>query len=151
MKKKPDTTTTHELGRGFSKRNLDCMWRFYLDDADRLLRIVQKASAQFAAGGIPQKASGELARLQIWQKPSAKSLFDGFGQTASDQFRRISQTQSAKLTIPERSSRKRGAIVELTLPAEANIHVREYQLCLPSKKVLWQKLLDWAWEQETEA
>ena len=43
--------------------------------------------------------------------------------------------------------RKKDAIVELTLPADANIHAREYQLYLPSKEVLRQKLLDWVREQ----
>lgn len=40
------------------------------------------------------------------------------------------------------------AIVELTLPADANIHAREYNLYLPSKEVLQQKLTDWVREQE---
>jgi len=43
--------------------------------------------------------------------------------------------------------RKKDAIVELTLPADANIHAREYQLYLPSKELLRQKLQDWALEQ----
>lgn len=46
--------------------------------------------------------------------------------------------------------RKKDAIVELTLPADANIHAREYQLYLPSKEVLRQKLLDWVQAQETK-
>ena len=45
--------------------------------------------------------------------------------------------------------KKKDAIVELTLPKDANIHAREYQLYLPSKEVLRQKLLDWVREQET--
>jgi predicted nuclease of restriction endonuclease-like (RecB) superfamily len=44
--------------------------------------------------------------------------------------------------------RKKNAIVELTLPADANIHAREYQIYLPSKELLRQKLLDWLREQE---
>jgi len=47
--------------------------------------------------------------------------------------------------------RKKDAIVELTLPADANIHAREYRLYLPSKEVLRQKLLDWVREQEASA
>ncbi len=39
--------------------------------------------------------------------------------------------------------RKKDAIVELTLPPEANIHAREYSLYLPSKELLRQKLMDW--------
>ncbi|OGU13781.1 MAG: hypothetical protein A2076_15395 [Geobacteraceae bacterium GWC2_53_11] len=44
--------------------------------------------------------------------------------------------------------RKKQAIVELTLPVDANIHAREYNLYLPSKEVLQQKLTDWVREQE---
>ena len=44
--------------------------------------------------------------------------------------------------------KKKDAIVELTLPPDANIHAREYQLYLPSKELLQQKLLDWVLEQE---
>jgi predicted nuclease of restriction endonuclease-like (RecB) superfamily len=45
--------------------------------------------------------------------------------------------------------RKKQAIVELTLPADANIHAREYSLYLPSKELLQQKLMDWVHERET--
>lgn len=44
--------------------------------------------------------------------------------------------------------RKKEAIVELTLAADANIHAREYNLYLPSKELLQQKLIDWVREQE---
>jgi predicted nuclease of restriction endonuclease-like (RecB) superfamily len=43
---------------------------------------------------------------------------------------------------------KKDAIVKLTLPKDANIHAKEYQLYLPSKELLRQKLLDWAREEE---
>lgn len=39
--------------------------------------------------------------------------------------------------------KKRDALVEITLPADANIHAKEYQLYLPSKEELRQKLIDW--------
>ncbi len=38
---------------------------------------------------------------------------------------------------------KKNAIVELTLPKDANIHAREYKLYLPSKELLKRKLLEW--------
>ena len=38
---------------------------------------------------------------------------------------------------------KKAAVVELTLPKDANIHARQYQLYLPSKELLQQKLLEW--------
>ena len=47
--------------------------------------------------------------------------------------------------------RKKDAIVELTLPKDANIHAREYKLYLPSKELLKKKLLEWTREQEPKA
>ena len=44
--------------------------------------------------------------------------------------------------------RKKDAIVELTLPKDANIHAREYKLYLPSKELLKKKLLEWTRDQE---
>jgi len=44
---------------------------------------------------------------------------------------------------------KKDAIVELTLPDDANIHAREYQLYLPSKELLRKKLIEWSQEVET--
>ncbi len=43
---------------------------------------------------------------------------------------------------------KKDAVVKLTLPKDANIHAKEYQLYLPSKELLRQKLLDWTHEEE---
>ena len=39
--------------------------------------------------------------------------------------------------------RKNDALVELTLPREANIYAQQYALCLPDKKMLQQKLNEW--------
>lgn len=43
---------------------------------------------------------------------------------------------------------KKDAVVELTLPSDANIHAKEYQLYLPSKELLKTKLIEWAEEQQ---
>jgi hypothetical protein len=42
--------------------------------------------------------------------------------------------------------RKNDALVELTLPKDSNIYASEYQLYLPSKEELQQKLIDWIQE-----
>lgn len=47
--------------------------------------------------------------------------------------------------------RKKDAIVELTLPKDANIHAREYKLYLPSKELLRKKLREWTRDQELNA
>jgi len=46
--------------------------------------------------------------------------------------------------------RKHDALVELTLPEDANIYASKYQLYLPSKEELRRKLMDWTAEQETK-
>jgi predicted nuclease of restriction endonuclease-like (RecB) superfamily len=43
--------------------------------------------------------------------------------------------------------RNKQAVVELTLPKDANIHAREYKLYLPSKELLKKKLVQWAEEE----
>jgi predicted nuclease of restriction endonuclease-like (RecB) superfamily len=45
---------------------------------------------------------------------------------------------------------KRTALVELTLPKDANIHASQYQLYLPSKEDLKQRLMEWAGEEDTQ-
>lgn len=42
--------------------------------------------------------------------------------------------------------KKNEALVEITLPKDANIHASEYQLYLPSKDELQRKLMDWTTE-----
>ena len=42
--------------------------------------------------------------------------------------------------------KKNEALVEITLPKDANVHAREYRLYLPSKEELQRKLLQWAQE-----
>jgi predicted nuclease of restriction endonuclease-like (RecB) superfamily len=43
---------------------------------------------------------------------------------------------------------KKDAVVKLTLPKDANIHAKDYQLYLPAKELLRQKLLEWSGEAE---
>jgi len=44
--------------------------------------------------------------------------------------------------------KKHDALVEITLPRDANIHAKEYRLYLPSKEELKRKLVEWVAEQE---
>ena len=43
---------------------------------------------------------------------------------------------------------KNDALVEITLPQDANIYASEYRLYLPDKKLLQQKLKEWIEEEE---
>lgn len=64
---------TEEFGRGFSKRNLEYMRRFYLDYADRLFPIVQKASAQLDDVDILKKT---CVNPTVFEKFSSKVPFN---------------------------------------------------------------------------
>jgi predicted nuclease of restriction endonuclease-like (RecB) superfamily len=44
--------------------------------------------------------------------------------------------------------KKNDALVEITLPKDANVHASEYQLYLPSKAELQQRLIEWAREAD---
>ncbi len=44
--------------------------------------------------------------------------------------------------------KQNNALVEITLPKDANIHARKYQLYLPSKEELQRKLAEWIEEQD---
>lgn len=44
---------------------------------------------------------------------------------------------------------KNDALVELTLPKDANIYASAYQLCLPDKTLLQAKVKEWIAEFET--
>jgi hypothetical protein len=46
---------------------------------------------------------------------------------------------------------KNEAVVKLTLPKDANIHAKEYQLYLPSKELLQAKLIEWTREESSKA
>lgn len=64
-------------------------------------------------------------------------------------FDRYVKTKKEGLTIGIILCRKKhDALVEITLPKDANIHASEYRLYLPSKEELKRKLLDWTSGQE---
>jgi len=59
-------------------------------------------------------------------------------------FDRCMKTNNERPTIGIILCQKnREAMVEITLPKGANIHAKEYQLYLPSKEQLREKLLEW--------
>lgn len=46
--------------------------------------------------------------------------------------------------------KKSDALVELTLPKDSNIYASKYELYLPNKKVLQEKLMQWVDEDSGE-
>jgi predicted nuclease of restriction endonuclease-like (RecB) superfamily len=76
---------------------------------------------------------GKLAHQDLGQMQMYVNYFDRYVKTAEE-----NSTIGILLC-----KQKNQALVEITLPKDANIHAREYQLYLPSKDELQQKLMEW--------
>ena len=80
---------------------------------------------------------GKLTHQDLGQMQMYVNYFDRYVKT---------ETENATIGIVL-CKKKHEALVEITLPKDANIHAREYQLYLPSKEELRQKLQEWAGEE----
>jgi predicted nuclease of restriction endonuclease-like (RecB) superfamily len=76
---------------------------------------------------------GKLTHQDLGQMQMYVNYFDRFVRTEAE-----NHTIGIVLC-----KKKNSALVEITLPKDANIHAREYQLYLPSKEELQQKLQEW--------
>jgi len=76
---------------------------------------------------------GKLTHQDLGQMQMYVNYFDRFVRTKEE-----NHTIGIVLC-----KKKQTALVEITLPKDANIHAREYQLYLPSKEELQQKLEEW--------
>jgi len=81
---------------------------------------------------------GKLTHQDLGQMQMYVNYYDRFVKTETE-----NQTIGIVLC-----KKKNTALVEITLPQNANIHAREYQLYLPSREQLQQKLEEWTGEQE---
>jgi len=126
-----------ELGKGFlfearQKRFTFDGEHFFVDLVfyNRLLRCYVLIDLKL--GKLPHE---NLGQMQMYV-----NYFDRFVKT---------EDENATIGIIL-CKKKNGALVEITLPKDANIHAREYQLYLPSKEELQRKLLQWAQEASGE-
>lgn len=83
---------------------------------------------------------GKLTHQDLGQMQMYVNYFDRYVKT---------DTESATIGIVL-CKKKHEALVEITLPKDANIHAREYQLYLPSKEELQEKLAEWVEKYLTE-
>jgi predicted nuclease of restriction endonuclease-like (RecB) superfamily len=81
---------------------------------------------------------GKLAHQDLGQMQMYVNYFDRFVKTEAE-------NHSIGIVL---CKKKNTALVEITLPKDANIHAREYQLYLPSKEELQHKLEEWVIEQD---
>jgi predicted nuclease of restriction endonuclease-like (RecB) superfamily len=125
-----------ELGKGFlfearQKRFTFDEEHFFVDLVfyNRLLRCYVLIDLK-----IGKLAHGDLGQMQMYV-----NYFDRFVKLAEE-----GPTVGIVLC-----KKKHDALVEITLPKDANIHAREYQLYLPDKELLRRKLREWG-EEVTE-
>ena len=123
-----------ELGKGFlfearQKRFTFDADHFYIDLVfyNRLLRCYVLIDLKI----------GKLTHQNLGQMQMYVNYFDRYVKTDGE---------NATIGIIL-CKKKNEALVEITLPKDANIHAREYQLYLPSKEELRQKLQEWAGEE----
>jgi predicted nuclease of restriction endonuclease-like (RecB) superfamily len=127
-----------ELGKGFlfearQKRFTFDEEHFFVDLVlyNRLLRCYVLVDLKI----------GKLTHQDLGQMQMYVNYFDRFVKT---------EGENSTIGIVLCKS-KNQALVEITLPRDANIHAREYQLYLPSKDELQRKLAEWTASQaETE-
>jgi predicted nuclease of restriction endonuclease-like (RecB) superfamily len=79
---------------------------------------------------------GKLTHANLGQMQMYVNYFDRFVKLAEE-----NPTVGIVLC-----KKKHDALVEITLPEDANIHAREYQLYLPDKELLRRKLTEWGEE-----
>ena len=122
-----------ELGKGFlfearQKRFTFDEEHFFVDLVfyNRLLRCYVLIDLK-----IGKLGHGDLGQMQMYV-----NYFDRFVKLDEE-----SPTVGIVLC-----KKKHDALVEITLPKDANIHAREYQLYLPDKELLRRKLTEWGEE-----
>lgn len=84
---------------------------------------------------------GKLTHQDLGQMQMYVNYFDRFVKTNDER-------PTVGIVLCKRN---RSALVEITLPKDTNIHATEYQLYLPDKEVLKQKLLEWTEQEECDA
>lgn len=123
-----------ELGKGFlfearQKRFTFDEEHFFVDIVlyNRLLRCYVLIDLKI----------GKLTHQDLGQMQMYVNYFDRFVKTEAE-----NHTIGIVLC-----KKKNTALVEITLPKDANIHAREYQLYLPSKEELQRKLVEWTGDE----
>ena len=128
---------TAEFGKGFSASNLAYMRTFFLLYQDRAA-ILQAPSGKSAPGPIVQTPSVQYA---IAQARPGQLLAPSPGSTKPIHLELVALRLPARHQEPRRT--------QLLRDQGANIHAREYQLYLPGKEELRQKLIEWTSQQGT--
>lgn len=144
---------TEEYGRGFSRSNVAGMRQFYMAYKDREDEIIQSGIGQFEqAFGIVQSGIGQLETA--YKKIPFKLSWTHYQilmrmQMYVNYYDRYEKIEGENPTIGILLCKQSDeALVDLTLPENANIYAKEYKLYLPDKKLLQKKLKEWLDEEQ---
>lgn len=126
-----------ELGKGFLFESRQK--RFTFDDDHFFVDLVFYNRLLHCYVLIDLKI-GKLTHQDLGQMQMYVNYFDRFVKAKEE-------NSSVGIVL---CKEKKEALVEITLPKDANIHAKEYQLYLPSKRELQQKLLEWAEKEQRD-
>ena len=120
-----------ELGKGFL---FEARQRRFTFDGDHFFVDLVFYNRLLSCYVLVDLKLGKLAHQDLGQMQMYVNYFD-----------RLVKTEGENATIGiVLCKQKNKALVEITLPKDANIHAREYRLYLPSKAELQRKLVEWA-------
>ncbi len=122
-----------ELGKGFL---FEARQKRFTFDADHFFVDLVFYNRLLRCYVLIDLKIGKLTHQNLGQMQMYVNYFDRYIKT---------ETENASVGIVLCKNRN-GALVEITLPKDANIHAREYQLYLPSKEALRRKLIEWVGE-----
>jgi predicted nuclease of restriction endonuclease-like (RecB) superfamily len=122
-----------ELGKGFL---FEARQKRFTFDADHFFVDLVFYNRLLRCYVLIDLKIGKLAHQDLGQMQMYVNYFDRYIKA---------EAENATVGIVL-CKKKHEALVEITLPKDANIHAKEYQLYLPSKEELQRKLVEWAGE-----
>ena len=147
-----------EFGKGFSEDTLKNARKFYLTYKDRIsetvfsLFAIEKSKTVFSLfeKDPPFTVSwSHYLQLMRIENEDERSFYEIEASKAGWGVRTLQRQYNSSLYERLALSRdKKDALVEITLPQNANIYASEYKLYLPDKKLLQQKLKEWIEEEK---
>ena len=123
-----------ELGKGFL---FEARQKRFTFDADHFFVDLVFYNRLLRCYVLLDLKLGKLAHQDLGQMQMYVNYFDRYVKTGDE-------NSTIGIVLCKQNNQ---ALVEITLPKDANIHAREYQVYLPSKDELQQKLMQWMGER----
>jgi len=149
---------TQEFGSGFSTTNLRLMRQFFIEFSGRLAgagKIHQTLSDEF----LPQPSICQTASDKLPSSKGLRATSNAMNHPVTLSWSHFVHCYDRRVRLPKENptvglvlcKQKKAAVVDLTLPKDSNIHARQYQLYLPAKELLQQKLFEWTRDEQEQS